>query len=1365
MHDKARIVSSPRTLDTIGRRLRWLGLALAVALAGPAGTASALATLPDPVVLHGTFVGNSAGSDVKVAPNGDIILVGYTSDPDLPVTNASTIAGGSDLFVARFDSKLRTLIWLIYFGGSYDETARAVAVDSGGNVYVAGETDSSDFPATIGAYDTSTNGYSDGYVAKFNGADGDLLWASYLGGSDHEEVRDIAVDSSYRAVVVGATLSTDFPTVSGGSGDGYRRDGFVTRFSSTGAGLSYSTYLDWGKNDEAFAVDTDSEGAAYVATYRSDYETVESFNSILKFESGLSWDFDLDPALSGYEARVRDIAIKSTGAVVFTGRMNDSLTSENVLLLGQLDASGSALDWTANLENGEGTVIAVNSVDEIWITGVDISEDYPLVYPLFPWGENVVTLLSSSGTTVKFSTRIGGESGDIKAIAVGSDDVPVLGGSVINPASLPLTGLLPEGPYGNAFAARLSIGLLVVGGVPVTGGENGPVSGRFLPRIPVSLPPLERVIEPYPVDGLDLDGDGDLEIFRELPDRSLDLAWGNVVTDRHGDGRRLISVGIGTLDGARVLGVFDHDGDGEPELVVEDPRRDADTVEGWLLDTGDQDVDLLVVGRGGAPGALLVDLDDDGDLEVVASAPHLADGGVAQLNLDPDNFGDTDFDVLLIGGLPRAILDIDGAGELEVVAERGGTSGTISTGSVEVTTDGDTDVLFLVGTYAFSRDLDEDGVPEIVAGDGGTAAGTISVVAPVVFVGGDPMTSADLDLDGEPELVVYDDTAVEGTMDPLDAFDGGDGDPDVVFVGGIFRGALDIDGDRELELVVEDSGGTADTLARSGGLEAPPGDSDTDLVVVRGTGVAAMDVDDDGEIEIVADSASLGAGTTAALDGADQSLGDGDVDVLFVGGSTVAFADFDRDFEIEVVAEDGAASPGSFDPDDGSEASPDADADVVFVAGTWRALRDLDQDGEPEILVEDSGLGSAASGVDGIDLADSDTDVVFIESPFLTLHDLDGDGEPEIVVEDGGVSAPSVVFGDVVEDSPDGDTDLVRIPAAAGWRVADLDSDAETELVLEHSGALAGSLTAVDNIEGLSDGDADVIFLGGIPQILADLDGDSEIELVVSAAITGGTASKYLLLESGLDLDVDVVFVGGTARGFFDVDGDLENEVAVENGAGGASSRIDEIDESPDSDPDLIFTGGRVRHFADLDWDGDVEAIAENSSASPGSSSRYNSADGDSDPDVIYVAGAMRGDFLPGSLDIVVNDPNLAGGTALDPIDWDDDVDADGILIGTDNTAGSPSLAVVAPNGGETVTIGLPLTVTWTASGFAGNVRIELSRDGGSTWETLLANTPNDGSEPWTSDGAATGTALIRVTSRNLVVPASDDSDAVFSLI
>jgi hypothetical protein len=91
------------------------------------------------------------------------------------------------------------------------------------------------------------------------------------------------------------------------------------------------------------------------------------------------------------------------------------------------------------------------------------------------------------------------------------------------------------------------------------------------------------------------------------------------------------------------------------------------------------------------------------------------------------------------------------------------------------------------------------------------------------------------------------------------------------------------------------------------------------------------------------------------------------------------------------------------------------------------------------------------------------------------------------------------------------------------------------------------------------------------------------------------------------------------------------------------------------------------------------------------------------------------------------------------------------------------SITVTVPNGGETWPIGTSQTITWTSSGVSGNVKIELSRDGGATFQTLLADTLNDGSQNWTVTGPTTAQARVKISSvSNPTV--NDQSDANFTI-
>ena len=191
----------------------------------------------DPTLAYGTYLGgndNEGARGVAVDASGNIYVAGFTFSMNFPVTSGAlqtawhgvgrTTYGdiGGDAFVAKYTSA-GALSYLTYLGGSADDAATAIAVDSSGNAYVTGFSASSNFPTTSGAFQKTfggagTGGYylafGDAFVAKLNPTGSALVYSTFLGGKDDDEGAGIAVDSAGNAYIAGATLSTNFPTAS-----------------------------------------------------------------------------------------------------------------------------------------------------------------------------------------------------------------------------------------------------------------------------------------------------------------------------------------------------------------------------------------------------------------------------------------------------------------------------------------------------------------------------------------------------------------------------------------------------------------------------------------------------------------------------------------------------------------------------------------------------------------------------------------------------------------------------------------------------------------------------------------------------------------------------------------------------------------------------------------------------------------------------------------------------------------------------------------------------------------------------------------------------------------------------------------------
>jgi Beta-propeller repeat/Viral BACON domain/Putative binding domain, N-terminal len=245
----------------------------------PSGTTHAFALKLGPTgnILYATALagsGSDFGAAIAVDSSGSAYVAGDTTSSDFPVTAGSyqtTRAGGDDAFLAKLDSSGH-ITYATFLGGTADDAAKGIAVDSLGNAFVGGVTSSSNFPATPGAYSTALSGGPDAFVAKLNPTGSALIYATYLGGSATDTLSALAVDGAGNSYVAGVTQSTDFPTTPGafstskGSGT-VVNTGFVTKLNATGTSLGYSTFLGGNSFDYALGIAVDSTGSTYVAGY------------------------------------------------------------------------------------------------------------------------------------------------------------------------------------------------------------------------------------------------------------------------------------------------------------------------------------------------------------------------------------------------------------------------------------------------------------------------------------------------------------------------------------------------------------------------------------------------------------------------------------------------------------------------------------------------------------------------------------------------------------------------------------------------------------------------------------------------------------------------------------------------------------------------------------------------------------------------------------------------------------------------------------------------------------------------------------------------------------------------------------------
>ncbi len=190
-------------------------------------------------LVYSTYLGGDggeSGQSIAVDSAGSAYVTGATASVDFPTANAlqSAIDGSVDLFVTKLAVTGSALVYSTYLGGSAFEAGHGIAVDSTGNAYVTGNTQSTNFP-TVNPFQSTFGPPTDAFVTKLNAAGSALVYSSYLGGNDSDHAFDIAVDSIGNAYVTGDTDSPCFPTTTGAFDTTLSLDGdaFIAKLSET----------------------------------------------------------------------------------------------------------------------------------------------------------------------------------------------------------------------------------------------------------------------------------------------------------------------------------------------------------------------------------------------------------------------------------------------------------------------------------------------------------------------------------------------------------------------------------------------------------------------------------------------------------------------------------------------------------------------------------------------------------------------------------------------------------------------------------------------------------------------------------------------------------------------------------------------------------------------------------------------------------------------------------------------------------------------------------------------------------------------------------------------------------------------------
>jgi hypothetical protein len=429
------------------------------------------ALIIDPLLTYASYLGGTGGDlGVSIAvdqSDGSAWVTGTTTSTDFPITSSGfqqTNFGESDIFMTKVSPDGSSLLYSTYAGGTSFEQATGIAVDSMGNAYATGLTQSSDFPVTLGAFQEALQGTQDAFVVALD-SDGGLIYSTHLG--TNSAGAQIAVDSASQAVVVGTTRSASFPTTPGAFQSSYPGSngapmvGFVTKFNGQGTGLVFSSFMGLSDGGWPNAVALDSSSNVFISGGTS---TGVNFNtqSCAPFLCGFVVELDssgssLDFSANFPFATLYGIAIDGAGNAHVVGLRGGPL-------LINLDSGGNPT-FVMLTFNGNPTRIAIGQSGNIFLSGVTTSTALTVTPGAYQStyggaGDAFVSVLDPSGVFNLYTTYLGGSGLDsAQGLALDSTENAYVTGTTQS-MDFPVTsgvfeGQYPGGTNGLAFVARM----------------------------------------------------------------------------------------------------------------------------------------------------------------------------------------------------------------------------------------------------------------------------------------------------------------------------------------------------------------------------------------------------------------------------------------------------------------------------------------------------------------------------------------------------------------------------------------------------------------------------------------------------------------------------------------------------------------------------------------------------------------------------------------------------------------------------------------------------------------------------------------------------------------------------------------------
>ncbi|GLB27680.1 hypothetical protein LXJ15735_39210 [Lacrimispora xylanolytica] len=345
-------------------------------------------------LIYSTYLGGS-GRDyswgIAVDTEYCAYVTGQTNSVNFPITPDAFQTTRGYMFITKIAANGESLVYSTFLGNSTEDQGQAIAVDSQGSAYITGLTASTVLPSTPGAFQTTLPGPSSTFVTKMSPDGRSLIYSTYLGGNNSATSFGIALDTEGHAYVTGVTGATDFPLTPNAFQTTFVVDaGYVTKFSTDGSSLIYSTFIGGSGNNTPLSIAVDPLGYASITglTNSSDY-----------------------PVTPGAFQPTKGLAVNQ----VFVSKISPSGGS----LFGSTYLGGSVISTGADIKT--------DAQGHVYVTGYTQASDFPTTPNVFPSSlkgqvNAFITIFKADLTSLIVSYYLGGSNGDSsRGIEIGPD--------------------------------------------------------------------------------------------------------------------------------------------------------------------------------------------------------------------------------------------------------------------------------------------------------------------------------------------------------------------------------------------------------------------------------------------------------------------------------------------------------------------------------------------------------------------------------------------------------------------------------------------------------------------------------------------------------------------------------------------------------------------------------------------------------------------------------------------------------------------------------------------------------------------------------------------------------------------------------